>query len=131
MTEEEINNENYEQMSVGSGDAPEPNIKESKNNNKIENKIINNKVIIIYLLIIIILGIYYIYITAYSSSFSEQNNNFQKEINILNNNQTNLQINNTKLIHIKNQFLDKNNEINVQIKQIKKKKLSQKRKKMK
>ena len=82
MTDEGINNENYEQMSVGSGDAPEP-LSNKKNKINKNNNFSKNKINIFFILIIIILGIYYIYKLSYSFSLSEQINQFQNEINIL------------------------------------------------
>ena len=129
MNEEGINNENYEQMSVGSGDAPEPtNIKSNKNN----IKFINYKINIFFILIIVILGIYNIYKLSYSFSLSEQINKYQNEINNLSTKEISIKKNNTNLIKIKNQILDESNEINKEIKNIKEenKKIEEKNKEM-
>ena len=119
MTDEGINNENYEQMSVGSGDAPEP-LSNKKNKMNKNDKFSNNKINVFFILIIIFLGIYYIYKLSCSFSLSDQINQFQNEINILLTKEINLENNKTHFINIKNQILDENNEINKEIKNLKK-----------
>ena len=131
MTEEDLNFQKYEQMNVDSEEAPNPKNLISKKD-KINKKHNNNILLTIFILIIIILGFFYIYKYAYSSSLTEQINNFQNELNILTKKEKNLQINNSKLVKGKNQILDKNNEVNIEIKKIKEenKRLEEKNKEM-
>ena len=120
MNEEDANKENYEQMSVGSGDAPEPtNLLSNKNNKNNNNKFIKNKINIFFILIIVILGIYNIYKLSYLFSLSEQINQYENEINNLSTNEISLKKNYTNLIEIKNKNLDEKNEINIEIKNLK------------
>ena len=62
------NMDNYEEMSVGSGDAPDPNsfIKKKKFKTPINKRKIS---FIILLILIIVLGLYFIIKSAYVSSF--------------------------------------------------------------
>ena len=81
--------EQYEEMSVGSGDAPVAN---SFINKKKFNTIINKRKIanILLLLIIIGLGIFFIIKSSYVSFLSDQNSDLQNGINSLSQKEANL-----------------------------------------
>ena len=117
---EDNNTENYEELSVGSGDAPNPNSFIAKKNFKTPIK--KRKISFVLLLLIIIgLGIFFIIKSSYISSLSEQNEELQKEINSLSKNEENLKNQNYKLIIKKESLLKDNNSINEQINKIKEK----------
>ena len=112
------NTENYEELSVGSGDAPNPNSFITKKNFK--SPINKRKIAFLLLLLIIIgLGIFFVIKSYYVSSLSEQNDELQKEINSLSKNEDNLKNKNYKLISKKESLLKENNIINEQINKIK------------
>ena len=114
------NTENYEELSVGSGDAPNPNSFIAKKNFKTPIK--KRKISFVLLLLIIIgLGLFFIIKSSYVSSLSEQNEELQKEINSLSKNEENLKNQNYKLISKKESLLKDNNSINEQINKIKEK----------
>ena len=117
---EDNNTENYEELSVGSGDAPNPNSFIAKKNFKTPIK--KRKISFVLLLLIIIgLGLFFIIKSSYVSSLSEQNEELQKEINSFTKNEENLKIQNYKLISKKESLLKDNNSINEQINKIKEK----------
>ena len=113
------NIEDYDQMSVGSGDAPNPNAFQRKKK-KFKSLIDKRKIsFIILLTIIILLGILFIFKTSYASSLSDQNNDLQNEINSLMQKEDNL-INKNNKIYLKKESLKKNNnEIIKQINEVK------------
>lgn len=89
-------NEEYEQMSVGSGDAPDPNT--FSNKRKFKSPIDKRKIsFIILLAIIILLGIYFIIKSSYVSSLVDQNYEIQNEINSLSQKEEKLKIQDNKL----------------------------------
>ncbi len=112
--------DNYEEMSVGSGDAPNP---DSFINKKKFKKPIDKRKIsfIILLLMIIILGIVFIIKSSYISSLSDQNNELQNEINILSEKEDKLKSRNNKLYLKKESLIKDNNNIIQQINDIKEK----------
>ena len=104
------NQQDYEQMSVGSGDAPNPN---SLINRKRYKSPINKKKLsfILLFLIIIFLGIFFIINTYYIYSLSDQNDELQKEINLLIEKEKMLKSKNIKLNNKKEILIKENNFI--------------------
>ena len=115
------NEEVYEQMSVGSGDAPNPN-SYMKNKKKYKSLIDKRKIsFIILLVIIILLGIIFILKTSYASSLSDQNDELQKEINSLLLKEVNLTNEGIKLKLKKESLMNDNNKIIKKINEVKEK----------
>ena len=114
------NFDSYEELSVGSGDAPYPN--SLINKKKFKTPINKRKIsFILLLLIIIVLGIFFIIKSSYVSSLSEQNEELQKEINSLSKNEEKLKSQKNILISKKDSLLKDNNTIYEKIIKIKEK----------
>ena len=112
--------DDYEQMSVGSGDAPNPNI--SKLKKKFKTPINKRKFsFIILLIIVIILGIYFLLKSSYASSLVDQNNDIQNEINLLSQKEEKLRKKNDELNNKKESLKKENDNIIQQINQMKEK----------
>ena len=111
------NYEKYEEMSVGSGDAPNPNyfIKNKKFRTPVNKRKIS---FIILLLLIIILGIFFIIKSSYVSSLSEQNNELKNEIKLLSIKEDKLKNDNNKLFSKKDSLYKHNNNLIQQINDI-------------
>ena len=112
--------DDYEQMSVGSGDAPNPNI--SKLKKKFKSPINKRKLsFIILLIIVIILGIYFLVKSSYASSLVDQNNDIQNKINLLSQKEEKLRKKNDELNNKKESLKKENDNIIQQINQMKEK----------
>ena len=109
----------YEELSVGSGDAPIPDSFMSKK--KFKKPINKRKISFILLLIIIGLAIFFIIKTAFVSSLSEQNNELQNEINSLSKKEEKLKSTINKINDKKEFLIIDNNNLNQKINEIKEK----------
>ena len=103
-------NEEYEQMSVGSGDAPDPNSfsKRKKFKSPIDKKKIS---FIILLALIILLGIYFIIKSSYVSSLSDTNHEIQNEIYSLSQKEEKLKMQANKLLSQKESLENENKKL--------------------
>ena len=103
-------NEEYEQMSVGSGDAPDPN--SFSNRRKFKSPIDKRKIsFIILLALIILLGIFFIVKSSYASSLADQNYEFQNEIYSLSQKEEKLKIQINKLFSQKESLENENQKL--------------------
>ena len=103
-------NEEYEQMSVGSGDAPDPNT--FSNRRKFKSPIDKRKIsFIILLALIILLGIFFIVKSSYASSLADQNYEFQNEIYSLSQKEEKLKIQTNKLFSQKESLENENQKL--------------------
>ena len=103
-------NEEYEQMSVGSGDAPDPN--SFSNRRKFKSPIDKRKIsFIILLALIILLGIFFIVKSSYASSLVDQNYEFQNEIYSLSQKEEKLKIQINKLFSQKESLENENQKL--------------------
>jgi len=103
-------NEEYEQMSVGSGDAPNPNSFSKRR--KFKSPIDKRKISFIILLsIIILLGIFFIVKSSYASSLVDQNYEVQNEIYSLSQKEEKLKMKTDKLSSQKESLENGNQKI--------------------
>lgn len=103
-------NEEYEQMSVGSGDAPDPNSFSKRR--KFKSPIDKRKISFIILLsIIILLGIFFIVKSSYASSLVDQNYEVQNEIYSLSQKEEKLKMKTDKLSSQKESLENGNQKI--------------------
>ena len=103
-------NEEYEQMSVGSGDAPDPNSFSKRR--KFKSPIDKRKISFIILLsIIIFLGIFFIVKSSYASSLVDQNYEVQNEIYSLSQKEEKLKMKTDKLSSQKESLENENQKI--------------------